>query len=236
MLRPLITSLIFLGSSLGVAFAQANATPSDAFTLRLLAFSPELKQKEVFIQDPVAPDAAPVPSEIKSYLNDQNTSVPLKSRKVAFTLKRERTSLNTEGEFLGEVTIPEKTRSLICLFLPGKKGDKARFQIMPISDTKADFPVGCFHVTNLSPLPVRIQLENKPYDFKPGQVVIIQNPPVRDGGQSGMRTFAFKNNQWQPVSAGIWSSAGRGRKLMILYANPVNGNIQLNAFDDVPPV
>jgi len=235
MLRPLITSLVFLGGSLGVAFAQANAASGEVFTVRLLSFTPGSRVDEVFIQDPIAPDAAPVPSEIKSYLNDQSTSVTLKSRKVAFTLKRERSSLKTDGELLGEVTLPEKSRSVICLFLPGKVGDKSRFQIMPISDTKTDFPVGSFHVTNLSPLPVRIQLENKPYDFRPGQVVIIQNPPLRDGSQSAMRTFAFKNNQWQPVSAGIWPAAGRSRKLMILYANPANGNIQMNAFDDVPP-
>ncbi len=215
---------------------QAQETPGFKAELRLLAFSSAIQQKEVYAQDPAAPAETPsAVTPIRTYLNHQFTSLQLRSRKIVFTTKPDRASLTREGEVMGEVTLPEGINSAILLLLPGKAGGKTLYQIMPVADSKRLFPAGSFHVTNLSPLPVRIMLEEKKYDFKPGQTVIIEDPPVDAGGQSGMRTFAFKDEKWITISTGIWPHPGNARGLMILFLEPVSGNLQLQSFDDVPP-
>ena len=214
----------------------AQEPPSVRAEIRMLAFTSAQKQKEAYAQDPTAAvTAESVAAPIKTYLNHQFSTVSLKSRKIVFTTKPDRASITREGELIGEVTLPEGANSAILLFLPGKPGGKARCQIMAINDSKHAFPAGSYHVTNLSPLPIRLTLEEKIFDFKPGQVTSIEDPPVGASGQSGMRTFMFKNNAWQPISTGLWPHPGNARGVLVLYLDPASDNVQLLAFDDVPP-
>lgn len=215
---------------------SAQETPGFKVELRFLAFSNAIKEKEVFAQDPAAPNDAPSsPCTIKSYLNHQFSTISLKSRKVIFTKNSARDSIGRQGEVVGEVNLPEGADSFVLLFLPGKPGANALYQIMAIPDSKRAFPAGSFHITNLSPLPIRLMLEDKNFDFKPGQLILIDNPPMRPEGQCGMKAFAFKDEKWSAVSTGLWPSPGESRSLMIFFANPVSGNLQLQSFDDVPP-
>jgi hypothetical protein len=234
----MIRTTISLAAVLSAALLPLSAQnkPPVTVEIRMLAFSPELQLPEAFAQDPTAPEAAAsVPAPIKSYLNHQFSTMTLTSRKIVFTTKPERASLKHDEELIGEVTLPDGVNSAILLFLPGKQGGKGRYQIMAINDSKRAFPAGSFYITNLSPLPVRLMLEQKNFDFKPGQTVLIEDPPVREGDMSGMRTFAFKDNAWAPVSTGLWPHPGTSRSLKVLFQNPTSGNIQMMAFDDVPP-
>jgi hypothetical protein len=134
---------------------------------------------------------------------------------------------------IGEVTLPSGANSAILLFLPGK--DKNSAQIMAIDDSKRAFPAGSFHATNLSPLPIKLMLEEKQFDFKPGQAQLIQDPPTGDTGQTAMRTFSFKNNAWGPVATSLWPHPGDARSVLVFYQNPNAGEVQLRSFADVPP-
>lgn len=204
--------------------------------VRLLTFDTSIPQPDIFIHDPAAePTAAATPATLKSYLNHQYASVQISSRKLVFTTKPDRASITRDGELVGEVTLPANENSAILLFLPGKPGGKAKYQVMPVADSKKAFPAGSFHVTNLSPVAVRLLLEKKPFEFKPGQTSLIVDPPVRDGAMIGMRAFAFLENAWQEVSASLWTHPGRGRGVMIIFQDPVSKDIQLKAFDDIPP-
>jgi hypothetical protein len=204
--------------------------------VRLLAFDTSIPQPDIFIQDPAAePTATSTAATLKSYLNHQYASVSLQSRKLVFTTKPDRASITREGELVGEVMLPAGGDSAILLFLPGKPGGKGKYQIMPVADSKKSFPAGSFHVTNLSPVAVRLLLEKKPFEFKPGQTSLIEDPPVRDGAMIGMRAFAFIDKAWLEVSASLWTHPGRGRGLMIIFQDPVSKDIQLKAFDDIPP-
>lgn len=228
----LLTSLLLL-TACQPLLAQQSASNAE---LRLLAFNPEMQQEGVFIQDPAsAPDAPSAKSDIKTYLNHEFAAVPLKGRKLVITTKSDRASLTREGELLGEVTLPEGGNSSILLFLPGKPGSKAKYQIMPIPDSKKAFPAGSFHITNLSPLPLRLLLEKKLFEFKPGQTSLVENPPVRSSGQVGMRASAFKNNEWAEISTGLWPHPGEARVLMIMFQDPTSGNVKLKGFDDISP-
>lgn len=214
---------------------SAQDKPLVKVDIRMLAFSPELQLDEAFAQDPAAADtAASIPAPVKSYLNHQFATMQLNSRKIIFTTKPDRASLTRVGELIGEVNLPDGVNSAILIFLPGKQGSKCRNQIIVINDATKAFPAGSIHITNLSPLLVRIALEQKVFEFKPGQTTLIENPPVRDGQMTGMRTFAFKDNNWIPVSTGLWPHPGAARSLKVLFQNGA-GDIQLRAFDDVPP-
>jgi hypothetical protein len=231
-------SLLYLFGALAAIQSVAGQTASVPVKaeLRLLAFSTEMEPKTMFAQDPGASaDAPSVPVTMLTYLNHQFNPITLTSHKVIFTAKADRLSATRPDELLGEVTLPEGGDSSILLFLPGKPGGKAKYQVMPVADSRKAFPAGSFHITNLSALPVRLMLEAKNFDFKPGQTILIQDPPMRANGQSGMRAFAFKDEKWSAVSTGLWPSPGDSRGLMVFYQDPETGNLQLQSFDDIPP-
>jgi hypothetical protein len=204
--------------------------------LRMLAFSSPLQQKEAFVHDSAPTSSASgILAPIKGYLNQQFTPVLLKSRRVIITTKQDRESMNRDGELIGEVTLPNSVNSAILLFLPGKPGEKARCQVMAIHDTKKAFPGGTYHVTNLSPLPIRLVLGKKPHDFKPGQVTIIEDLPIEDGMQFGMHALILKGNSWKEISSSIWPHPGKRRSVLVMFQNPLNGDVQLKGFDDSAP-
>jgi hypothetical protein len=214
----------------------AQEKKAGVIEIRLLAFQPDKAQEEVFAHDPSGPaGAVAVKTPLRSYLNHEFSTVSLSGRRVIFTTGMEKESLTRNESLLGEVTLPEVVRSAILLFLPAKAGGKFRFQVLPIDDSKRAFPAGTFRVSNLSPQPVRIVLETKNYDFKPGQTDFITDPPVREGNQSGMKAFAFHDNIWQRIGSGIWPHPGENRVVQVLFIHPATGQVQLRAFDDVAP-
>jgi hypothetical protein len=89
-------------------------------------------------------------------------------------------------------------------------------------------------VTNLSPVPVKLTLEKQPYDFKPGATLIIDKPPMAENQHARMQAFAFVSNEWRSIGTGLWPNPGVARGVQLLYQEPVSGQIQLRAYDDVP--
>lgn len=215
---------------------HAQAKPPANFELRLLAFQPGMSTDEVYAHDPAAAEDAPaVQTPLRSYLNHQFATVTLTGRHVVFTKQAARASLKQTDAVLAETTLPEKVRSAILLFLPGKTGGRHPYQILAIDDSKSAFPAGTFRVSNLSPQEVRIELENKKFAFKPWSTGFINDPPVRDGGQSGMKAFALVDGNWRRIGSGIWPHPGNNRVVQVLFLHPATGLVQLRAFDDVPP-
>jgi hypothetical protein len=227
-----IIAAIFCAS--GATLSGQGGSPASV-NLRLIAFTPEFRNNEVYAQDPAADsNAASVPVKIKNSLNHEVAAVSLKTRKVVFTEKPDRASLTRDGEMIGEINLPARVNSAVLIFLPGKPGDKAKSQIMVVDDSGRAFPAGSYHVTNLSNLPVRLMLERKTYDFTPGKTVLIEDPPARENRMIGMRAFVFQDDKMIPVSTGLWPHPGRCRSVKVLFQDPVTGKIQLRSFDDVP--
>jgi hypothetical protein len=230
MINPLRLAALLIALAVP-AFAQG-------IRLRLLAFDPALSVKNAFIHDPAAPaedSPAPVETNIKEYLNHQAVLVPLKGNKLVVTTSADRSSMSNKETLIGQATIPKGVRSAILLFLPGAPDDKARNSVLVIDDSKRAFPPGSFRISNLSPLPVRLELEKKAFNFKPGETHVIEDPPVRENQHSGMTAHAFKDNQWRRIGSGLWPHPGSSRAVQILFQNPVSGQVQMRAFDDVVP-
>ena len=218
-----------------VSLSPAQGPPPAQAKLRLLAFTPALQLEEAYAHDPAADEGvAGVPAPIKTYLNHQFSTVLTKSRKVVFTTKPDHGSINRPGEVIGEGTLPAAGNTAIFVFLPGKPGDKAKDQVMVIDDSKRTFPPGSFHITNIGTQTVRLTLETTNYDFPPGKVTLITDPPVGEIQQSIMQAFVQKGTNWVRVAAGRWPHPGRGRSLALIFQNPVSGNIELKGFDDMP--
>lgn len=234
MIRNILSVATLLG--LSVLALPAQEPPPAKVELRMLAFQHDQKFKDAYIQDPAAPDGTPsIPSPVKTYLNHQFSVVQLKSRKVAITTAQDHASLTRPGELIGEVTLPDKVNSAILLFLPGKPGGNARCQILVIDDSKRAFPAGSFHITNLSPLPVKLFLENKPFDFAPGKALLIENPPAGPNQHSDMKAFVNKDEKWLPVATTIWQHPGDARGVKVLFLNPKSNVVEVRSFDDGPP-
>lgn len=233
MIRHLITLSAALVAT--VSISPAQGPPPVQAKLRLLAFMPSLQMEEAYAHDPAADDGvAGVAAPIKSYLNHEFSTVLTKSRKVVFTTKPDHASINRPGEVIGEGTLPAASNTAIFVFLPGKPGDKAKDQIMAIDDSKKTFPPGSFHITNIGAQTVRLTLEKTNYDFTPGKVALITDPPVGETGQSVMQAFVQKGTNWVRISAGRWPHPGRGRNLALIFQNPATGNMELRGFDDMP--
>jgi len=238
----LITRLLPVVAALAALLLPLAAQDKLAFRaeIRLLAFQPDQAIDPVFAHDPALPEAVAaaaiaVKMPVKSYLNHEFSTLNLTGRRIIFTTHPDRASLTRPADLLGEVTLPEGVQSAILLCLPTPAGDKARFRLLAIDDSKRAFPSGTFRVSNLSPQPVRIVLEDKTYNFKPGEIQLISDPPVRDGNQSGMKAFAYQDNVWQRIGSGIWPHPGNNRVVQVLFTNPATGQVQLRAYDDVPP-
>jgi hypothetical protein len=235
----MIIKQLLVAALLGVtslpSFAQGDGNKVE---LRMLAFNTSLAEEEVYAQDPAAQaSAASVKTPIKSYLNHEFFTVPLVGRKIVFTSKPDRGSLTREGELVGEITLPQNVKSAILLFFPkSRPEDKAQFRIMPIDDSKKGFPAGSYFVTNLAPQKVRLKLEEKVYDYNPGQISLIEDPPVGDNQQTGMMGFVWKNNKWEPIASSIWTVPGKDRRnILLMFPDSKTNFIEIRNFDDLAP-
>jgi hypothetical protein len=50
-----------------------------------------------------------------------------------------------------------------------------------------------------------------------------------------MKAYVLENKDWRRFGSGIWPHPGPGRVIQCLFYHPVARQIQLRAFDDIPP-
>ena len=82
------------------------------------------------------------------------------------------------------------------------------------------------------PLPMR-RKSTKPFDFKSGEVRLIENPPVGDANSSAMRAFTFQDEQWQRIAAGVWPHPGQKRVLQVAFDNPESRQVEMRGIRDI---
>ncbi len=213
------------------------ATPAlIPLQLRLLAFQPGQATEQAFLHDPAAPPTTGgIKAPVKSYLNHEFIPVIAAPPKLILTKSADRASLDQPDQRLAEITLPGGLRSAVVICLPEATGLNHSFRVLVIDDSKKAFPPGSFRVTNLSNSQVRIELEKRPWVIKPGATEMIIDPPVRHGNLSGMKTFVLDGQDWRRIASGIWPHPGKERVIQLLFYHPVTKQVQLRAFDDVPP-
>ncbi len=227
MIRKLLSVAALAVTLLVPAAAQQTA-------LRLLAFEPPLKMKEVFIHDPATAAAAPVTSEIKSYLNHENSLVELRGREVVVTTSADPGSAKDPKSVVGKATLPAGTRAAILLFLPQDAPGGGK-RVLVIPDSRRDFPAGSINIVNLSPYPVQVKLEGKDFNFLPGKSDVIEDPPVGADMHADMEAIAYIENKPRRVHATRWGHPGGSRRVQVIFQEPGTGFVKFRGFDDVPP-
>ncbi|BCU78028.1 hypothetical protein [Luteolibacter sp. LG18] len=259
-MKALVTPLLALGLAIGTAGAQqvsANVALGSSGrgsvvqnTLgqtgeaqpgihgRSLLFLIESLPEKVFAYDAaVANSDKPLPGmpvHAKGYLNHEFDNLPMGAKEIVFTKSEDPASVKAADQRIARAVVPENLKSGIFLFLPGtgKPGDDLA-RVMVLDDSAQKFPAGSLKVMNLSPQPIRIQLENKDFDFKIGEQRNIENPPVNENQMSGMRAFGFQDNQWQRIGASMWPHPGTKRVLQIIFMNPATQQVEIRGVRDV---
>jgi|GEM_PF-5647532 len=96
----------------------------------------------------------------------------------------------------------------MLVFLPTVK---ETYRVLALDDSVKEFPLGSYRVISLSRLPVKLTLEDKTYEFKPGQSSLITDPPVQANHHSAMYAFAEVDGKWQRIGLGLWPKPGLKR-------------------------
>lgn len=237
--RLLVVSLLGLVSPLAHAQEPAPApapapAQDDGIKIRAISFMVDRPITGLYAHNPTA--AAPLPGvafQIKTYLNHEFTQVPV-TGEVVFTDDAAPASAKDPAKVKARAKLPSGFRKGILIFLPGtgRTGDTA-YRVLVMDDSLRSFPRGSVKVMNLSPATVRIRLEKNNYEYKSGEMKLIEDHPVGANNSAAMMAFALKGTEWQRVGAGVWPHPGDKRVIEIIFENPQTRQIELAGIRDV---
>ncbi|MCW1887790.1 hypothetical protein OKA04_23835 [Luteolibacter flavescens] len=217
------------------AASLVSIAHGQEYQVRGLTLGQDVPGPEVHVhQDGGKADAGVL--EVKSYLNHEGTTLKLKGPKIVLTTQSGAASVKDPAQVIGTCELPAKGGSVILLFIP-EKPDSPASKIVVLDDSKKAFPPGSIKVANLSSLPVKIELEKKPFDFKAGEIANIENPPVGEGNSSGYKATCETATGWQAFGAGVWPHPGQKRVLQVVTNSPESKLVVIRGFRDVatPP-
>ncbi len=224
----------FLLALTSMVHAQGEGGGARSVYLRLLSFDTQAAPDKSFAFDPKAADGTVgVEAPIKNYLNHEGTTVSLTGNSLVFSSSDKVADLKKEEFQLASVNLPAKGQAFILIFLPVGKG---KFKVLPLSDSVKDFPLGSFQMIGLSRFPIKVALENKPYEIKPGGITLVEDAPMAANGHSSMIAFAMQNGKWERISSGLWPDPGEKRVLEIFFDNPLTQRTELKGFRDISPL
>jgi hypothetical protein len=212
-------------------FAQAPANARKVH-LRLLAFDAATTPAQSYVFDRAAPGAPGTEAPIKGYLNHEGLSIEVLGNELVFAKSGDSAAAQNEAQRIATATLPATGNQFLLIFLPAGES----FQILPMDDSLAQFPAGSYRVINLSRSAVRLSLEQKPFDLKPGQNLIIQNPPVQENQHSAMTATTFVDGKpHHRIGSGLWPHPGEKRSIQVLFDNPRTKRTEMRGFRDISP-
>lgn len=234
--------LVLLIGCLQPLAAQDAAAPAAAANqnqggtkIRSLFFQIDRPPEEVYAHD-AATDGKVlgVKLELKSYLNHEFGALANRPENVVFTKSQDPASVKDPDSILAKAKLPAGLGHGIFVFMPGsgREGD-LQFQVLVVDGSKRAFPSGAFRVMNLTRNPIRIELEDKKFEFKPGENKIIENPPVNANNSSAMKAFSTAGGQDVRITAQVWPNPGTKRSLQIVFQNPRTGELGVSGIRDV---
>lgn len=165
---------------------------------------------------------------VKSFLNHEFDTLKLQGNQLKFTASAD---AGPAAE-VGTCEIPAKAASVILVFMPDGPESKT-CKIVVVEDSAKSFPPGSYKIANLSEVPVKIELEKKEFEFKPGEIRAIVDPPVGANQASGMKGFSQKDGAWQPFVSSLWPHPGGKRVLQLVTVNPATGQLEMRGVRDI---
>jgi hypothetical protein len=229
--------LLVIGVTLMLLLPVHAQDVAQARTLKIrcLSFQADHALPPLFAhQVDSAPEVEGVPVEVKSYLNHEAESLVMAGAELMFTTSASRAKPVAPDQLIAHLKVPPQLRSVVLMFLPGDgKPGSPRCRILPIDDSTRAFPRGLLKIINLSRFPLRIELEKKAFDFKSGEARLIEDPPVGEANSSAMRSFTFKDKQWQRIGAGNWPHPGTKRVIQLAFDNPMSRQVEMRGIRDI---
>lgn len=222
-------------AAVAAAVFSATLAYGQEYQVRGITLGQDNPPTEVHVhQDGGAPDAGVL--EVKSFLNHEGTTFKLKGPKIVLTTQAGAASAKDPAQLIGSCELPAKGGSVILLFVP-EKPDAPTSKILVLDDSKKAFPPGSFKVANLSSLPVKIEVEKKAFDFKPGEIRNIEDPPVNESSASAIKGTCESEGEWKSFFSGVWPHPGGKRVLQVITDNPDSKLVDIRGFRDVvtPP-
>lgn len=219
-MRPQLAAValaIFSGHALG-----ADA-PSASLRIRSVAVVPGSVPDTLGVQSGGKSAGRVHP---KTFLNHEADTLPLTAGKLEFSSESDPVSR------IGTCEIPAGAKSVILVFVPEVPG-KPACKVIAVDDSPKAFPAGSINILNLTSLPVRIELEKQSFEFKPGEVRVIPNPPTGPNGASAMKAARKVDGKWESFSSGAWPHPGPKRVLQILTDNPDTKQTEVRGIRDV---
>lgn len=166
--------------------------------------------------------------KVKSFLNHEFDTLKLKGNPLKLTAA----ASDGPAAEIGSCEIPAKAASVILVFI-NEGPDSKSCKIVVVEDSAKAFPPGSFKIANLSEVPVKIELEKKEFEFKPGEVGTIEDPPVGANQASGMKGYSQREGEWQAFVSAIWPHPGGKRVLQLVTANPATGQLEMRGVRDI---
>lgn len=224
--------LLFIALS-ATALAQQSAPPLREVHLRLLAFESTSIPEKSYLFDPATTQPVPgIEAPIKGYLNHEGVTVRISGNELVFLKSVNVQDLKNPESQLAKVTLPKTGSQFMLIFLPDAN---QKLRVLPLDDSIKEFPLGSYRVISLSRFPVKLTLEEKAYEFKPGQSSLITDPPVQENNHSAMYAFSQVDGKWQRIGSGLWPHPGKKRGVEIFFDNPVSKQTELRGFRDISP-
>ena len=218
------------------SFLAAQESETRVLRLRCISFQVDGRIPELFAHS-VPQDDEPdegVAVEVRTYLNHEYLRLPMKGDRIAFTTDLDAASVNDEEKLVARLKLSDGLRPAILMFLPGDGQEGSlKYRVMAIEDTVGEFPRGSLKVMNLSPAPIRLMLEEEKFDFRSGDVRLIDDMPVGERNSAAMKAFIFAEGKWIRIGAGIWPHPGEKRVLQIAFYNPKSRNIEVRGIRDI---
>jgi hypothetical protein len=240
--RLLLTAALLAGGAVSAqnpppAAPPAPGTAQEAPGLKIrgLHFQLAAPPDDLFAHDPSTQGKLPgVKLDVKSYLNHEYAVLPFPGKEFTVTGSADPTDLADSGKVLAKVKLPDGFKNGIFIFLPGtgKAGDP-KFRVLVIDDANRLFPPGSFRITNLSPRPVRIELEKEVFNFRSGETRVIEDPPVSASNSSGMRGFAQVDGNWTRFASTIWPHPGEKRSIQLIFEDPKTRQVEIHGIRDI---
>lgn len=169
---------------------------------------------------------------LRTFLNHEFDKLSRSGEKFVFTLNADPASTKDREAEIGSCEIPAEVKSAILIFIPQESGS-LKCQVLVVPDDGKAFPSGSINVANFSTLPVKIELEDKEFMFKPGEILAIKDPPVGKRGTAGMKAYCQREGAWQKFSSGLWPHPGKKRVLQVLTEDPVSKQVLIRSMRDV---
>lgn len=202
--------------------------------VRCLAFQVRGVPDKLYVHDAKAPEGTEgQPVSFKGYLNHEVDPLLLLSPDLTFTTQPARESLANPKEVVAKFRMQDGLDRAILMFVPAGKDHGEPFRVIPVRDSRRAFPPGSIQVLNLSRETVRMALEQAPYEFAPGEVELIEEPPSGQNGMAAMMAFRKTDDGWQRIASSRWALPGRKRSLQIIFTNPRSERLEMMEIKDI---